>query len=125
VKNLISFFSLLLVAFQVIGQAPAHIDRKTKEFIITPNTKASYSIIGYQYPNLTTKKMICFSTNSNEVRESDNDCPLGAYFDTNHLKEGDMIFYLGAVGGFGKMNFIRGNGKKTVFYILKTSYTIK
>jgi hypothetical protein len=124
-KNIISLVLLLLIAFHVIGQAPAHVDKKSKEFIIAPNPKSDYSIFGYQFANTTTQIMICFSTNSDIVRANSVKCPLGAYFDTNHLKEGDMIFYLGSVGGFGKMNFIHGNGKKTVFYILKTGFVIK
>jgi hypothetical protein len=124
-KNFISFLLFVFFASHAIGQVPGHVDKKTKEFTIPPNPKADFSIIGYQYPNLTTKKMICFSSNSSLVRENDHDCPLGAYFDTNHLKEGDMIYYLGGVGSFGKMNFVQGNGKKTIFYITRTSYVIK
>jgi hypothetical protein len=124
-KNLLALLMLFPFAWTVGAQPPAHVDKKTKEFIIAPNSKNDFTIIGYQYPNNTTKKMICFSTNNSIVREDDAECALGAYFDTNHLKEGDMIYYLGPVGGFAKMNFVHGNGKKTIFYILKSSFVIK
>jgi hypothetical protein len=124
-KILISLILFLSVALPGICQPPAHVDKKSKEFIIPPNSKIEYNIIGYQFPNQGTKKMICFSTNSNMVRENDHECALGAYFDTNHLKEGDMIYYLGQVGSYAKMNFVQGNGKKTVFYILKSNLVIK
>jgi hypothetical protein len=124
-KIFVSLFIFLMIAFSGVCQPPAHVDKKSKEFIIPPNSKTEYTIIGYQFPNPDTKKMICFSTNSNMVRENDHECALGAYFDTNHLKEGDMIYYLGQVGSYAKMNFVQGNGKKTVFYILKSNLVIK
>jgi hypothetical protein len=124
-KKIVCLYLLFSIGVSGFAQPPAKVDKKTKEFIIPPNPKTDFSIIGYEYPNLTTKKMICFSTNSSEVREDDHDCPLGAYFDTNHLKEGDMIYYIGPVGTFAKMNFIHGNGKKTIFYIPKNSFVIK
>jgi hypothetical protein len=124
-KIIISLFVFLSVVLAGICQPPAHVDKKSKEFILPPNLKTEYNIIGYQFPNQGTKKMICFSSNSNMVRENDHECALGAYFDTNHLKEGDMIYYLGQVGSYAKMNFVQGNGKKTIFYILKSNLVIK
>jgi hypothetical protein len=124
-KNLFSFLIITAFSFHAAGQPPAHVDKKTKEFIIPPDSKTDFTIIGYQYPNNTTKKMICFSTNASVVSEDNAECVLGAYFDTNRLKEGDTIFYLGVAGSFAKMNFIHGNGKKTIFYIPKSSFVIK
>lgn len=124
-KIIISLFLFLTVTLSGSSQPVAHVDKKSKEFIIPSNSKIDFNIIGYQFPNQDTKKMICFSSNSNMVRENDHECALGAYFDTNHLKEGDMIYYLGQVGIYAKMNFVQGNGKKTVFYILKSNLVIK
>lgn len=124
-KNIIALFLCLSLFFYVAGQPPAHVDKKSKEFIITPNPKSDYTIIGYQFANTSTQTMICFSTNSDLVRANAVKCQLGSYFDTNHLKEGDMIYYLGPVGTFAKMNFVHGNGKKTIFYIAKSSFVIK
>lgn len=124
--KLLVYCALFLSAgFYCSAQPAARVDKKSKEFLVSGDTKAEYSIIGYQFPNMTTKKMICFSTSSSEVREYDHDCPLGAYFDTNHLKNGDAIYYLGMVGNFGKMNFIQGSGKKTLFYVSKSNFVIK
>jgi hypothetical protein len=110
-----------------IGQMKGQIDKKSKEFTINSNSdpKAEYKVFGYEYPNLSTRLMICFSSYTNDVTENVNKCPLGAYFDSGRMKEGDRIVYLGNVGSFGKMNFLSANGKKTVFYIPKTSFVIK
>ncbi len=40
------------------------------------------------------------------------------------MREGDKIIFLGMVGNFGKMNFIAGDGKKTVFYLPKSNFAI-
>jgi hypothetical protein len=115
----------LMSSTMAMGQSTGKVDKKTKEFFIVTNPKAEYRIFGYQFPNNTTKKMICFSTYSYDVRDNLNKCPLGSYFDTGSMKEGDKIVYLGLVGSFAKMNYISGSGKKTLFYMPKTSFVIK
>jgi hypothetical protein len=124
-NKILSLLLFLLSSSFAIGQNTGHVDKKTKEFFITSTPKAEYKIFGYQFPNITTKKMICFSTFSYDVRDNLNKCPLGSYFDTSFMKEGDRIIYLGMVGSFGKMNFITGSGKKTLIYIPKANFIIK
>jgi hypothetical protein len=122
----ITFLLFVLVIYSAaMSQAVGRIDKKTKEFYIPSGQKTEYRIFGYQFANISTQKMICFSTNNNDVRANMNNCPLGAYFDTNSLREGDKIVYLGPIGIFGKMNYISGNGKKTVFYMTKSAYSFK
>jgi hypothetical protein len=124
-NKVLSPILFLLVSTMAIGQSTGRVDKKTKEFFIVTNPKAEYRIFGYQFPNITTKKMICFSTYSYDVRDNLNKCPLGSYFDTSFMREGDKIVYLGIVGTFAKMNYISGSGKKTQFYIPKASFVIK
>jgi hypothetical protein len=119
----LSFF--LLVSNLADGQSPAYVDKKSKEFILAPNPKAEFEIVGYQYPNISTKRMICFSSNTNLVSDNLAKCPLGAYFDTGRMNEGASIIYLGKAGSFSKMNFVSGTGKKTIFYFPKGSFVIK
>jgi hypothetical protein len=121
------FFLLffLLVSILAVAQTPAYIDKKSKEFILTPGPKSEFELVGYEYPNITTKRMICFSSNTNLVNDNMAKCPLGAYFDTGRMKEGDRIVYLGKEGSFSKMSFISGTGKKTIFYFPKGSFVIK
>jgi hypothetical protein len=119
-------FVLLLISFAVTqAQTAGKVDKKTKEFFIPANTKVEFRIYGYQFPNESTKKMICFSSNRYDVAANIANCPLGSYFNTGLMKEGDRIVYLGKVGNYGRMNYISGSGKKTIFYMLKTGYTIK
>jgi|ERR1700681_4028654 len=123
--KILSILLLLIASTQAIGQTKGQVDKKSREFTVKPDPKAEYKIFGYQYPNISTKLMICFSSYRYDVTENMNKCPLGAYFDSGRMKEGDRIIYLGNVGSFGKMNYITGSGKKTVFYIPKTNFVLK
>lgn len=124
-RKIFLFILFLTTVTGAIGQVIGRVDKKTKEFYITANQKPDYSVFGYQYANNSTRKMICFSSHSTDVKDNYNGCPLGAYFDTGQMKAGDKIVYLAGVGSFGKMTFISGSGKKTIFYLPKSSFTIK
>jgi hypothetical protein len=122
-NKILSIILFLLVASGAIGQVIGRVDKKTKEFLVPADLTVEYTVFGYEFANNTTRKMICFSSNVNTVRGGT--CPLGSYFDTYKLKPGDKIFYLGPVGLFAKMNFVSGAGKKTLFYLPKSSFAIK
>jgi hypothetical protein len=126
-NKIILLLFALTISIHGNSQLKAQIDKKSKEFTINSNSdpKAEYKIFGYQFANSTTKLMICFSSYRYDVTENVNKCPLGAYFDSGRMKEGDRIVYLGNVGAFGKMNFISATGQKTIFYVSKTSFVIK
>lgn len=123
--KILAFILFLLVTSSAIGQVIGTVDKKTKEFSVAPGLKMEYRVFGYQYPNNTTPKMICFSSHDNDVRDNYSRCPLGSYFDTDKMNVGDKIFYLGGAASFGKMNFVSGSGKKTIFYLPKSSFAIK
>ena len=124
-NKILSFILLLLITSSAIGQVIGRVDKKTKEFSVAPDQKLDYTVLGYQYPNITTRKMICFSSNINTVQDNVSKCLLGAYFDTDKMKVGDKILYLGVAGSFAKMNFVSGSGKKILFYLPKSSFVIK
>jgi hypothetical protein len=123
-KLLLLIFWLLFVS-DTMGQAVGRVDKKTKEFRIAANLKSDYQIFGYEYANNSTRKMICFSSHMGDVKDNYNRCPLGSYFDTDKMKVTDKIIYIGPIGTFAKMNYISGTGKKTLFYIPKSSLTIQ
>lgn len=116
--------ALLFISALVSAQVTARVDKKTKEFTIS-DEKANYSIIGYQYPNPTTNHMICFSSSESMVREESAKCQLGAYFDTERMRVGDKILYLGVVGKFARMSYVAGKAKGVIFYVLRSSFVIK
>jgi hypothetical protein len=124
-NKILSFVLFLLVTSSAIGQVVGRVDKKTKEFSIAPDQKSNYTILGYQYPNATTRKMICFSSNVNTMQDNVSKCLLGSYFDTDKMKVGDKIYYLGVAGSFAKMNYVTGGGKKILFYLPKSSFAIK
>jgi hypothetical protein len=120
----LTLISLLLICSGVFGQVIGKVDKKTKVFFIPPDQSSNYLVFGYQFPNTTTRKMICFSSSADNLR-ANYECPLGCYFDTGKMNPGDKIQYLGPAGPYGKMSYISGSGKTTVFYLPKTSFTIK
>ena len=118
----------MLITSSVIGQVIGRVDKRTKEFTIPARLTVDYRVYGYQiaYADVSTRKMICFSSHEGDVRTNYSNCPLGSYYDTDKLKTGDKIIYLGVTGPFAKMNFISAyDGKKTVFYLQKNCFVIK
>ncbi|MEJ0082100.1 MAG: hypothetical protein WDM78_14420 [Puia sp.] len=81
-NKIILLLFLLINSLYGNSQLKAQIDKKSKELTINPGSdpKAEYKIFGYQYPNASTKMMICFSSYRYDVTENVNKCPLGAYF---------------------------------------------
>ena len=125
-NKLLSIILFLLITSSVIGQTVARVDKKTKELTVEPSQKQDYRVFRYQLPGANSQKMICFSSHETDVRDNYSKCPLGSYFDTDRMKQGDKIIYLGNYGTFGKMNYVSAStGKKTLFYLPKSSFVIK
>jgi hypothetical protein len=116
--------SLLLLSSGSFAQVIGKVDRKTKEFSIAAGQKVNYMVFGYQVASATAPKMICFAS-SEDVTRANQNLPLGAYFDTDRLRPGDRITFLGIAGTFGKMSFTTGAGKTVLFYLPRSSYVIK
>jgi hypothetical protein len=121
----LSFILFLLFASSAMGQVIGRVDKRTKEFYIVSDLKFDYRIFGYQFASEETPKMICFSSHAGDVAANYNNCPLGSYYDTGKMKPNDKIVYLGPYGRFGKMNYISGSGKKTIFFLAKSSFAVK
>jgi len=124
-KIALSICLSFLISLSSLAQPIGHVDKKTKEFYIHPDLKIDYQVFGYQVANNTSQKMICFSSHMGDVKDNYNRCPLGSYLDTGKMKPGDKILYLSNVGNFGKMVFVSGSGKRTIFYLPKSSFALK
>ena len=124
-KKMLAIILMLMLVSVADAQVIGRVDKKSKEFTVASNPKAEYRVFGFQYANNTTRKMICFSSRVADVKDNFNKCPLGSYFNTNEMKEGDRIVYIGGVGTFAMMNYISGSGKKTIFFLPKINFTIK
>jgi hypothetical protein len=60
------------------------------------------------------------------VREESGKCLLGSYFDTEKIKVGDKIIFLGNYGKvFYKMSYVSRAGAKMVFYMPTTGIVLK
>ncbi|HEV3411937.1 MAG TPA: hypothetical protein VG101_05630 [Puia sp.] len=123
-NKMLAISLLLLLSSGCFAQVVGTVDRKTKEFSIAAGQKIDYMVFGYRFANATTEKLICFASNENVERANQN-LPLGSYFDTDRLRPGDRIMFLGVAGKFGKMNFLTGGGKSIIFYLPRSSYAIK
>ena len=121
----LSVIMLLWIAPNLFGQIIGRVDKKSMEFYIQPDQKMEYQVFGYQYPNNTTQKLICFSSHIGDVKDNYCRCRLGSYFDTDKLKVGEKISYIGIAGKFGKMIHVSGSGKKTIFYLPKSCFVVK
>ena len=122
-NKMLAFALLLLISSGCFAQVIGRVDKKTKEFSIVSGQKVDFTVFGFQFANVTTQKLICFSSDQN-VERANNTLPLGSYFDTGRLPPGAKIMYMGMVGAFGKMSFITAGGKATVFYLPKANYAI-
>ena len=111
---------LLLCCFTVLAttaQTKAHINRKTKDFDLIASMRLDHKIFGYELPSVNSKKMILFSVFTKDVKGNPNKCPLGSYYQTLDLNEGDKIMYVSATADFVKLNYIDSVNKTTIFYI--------
>lgn len=113
------FLPALLLSMASFGQTKGYIDKKTKEFWLTANIRADHKIFGYSSPSVSSKKLILFSVFTSDVKDNPYQCPLGAYYQTSDLKNGDKIIYKAAAGKFYKMEFIPPTGASTYFYFEK------
>ncbi len=117
-KKLLVLVTILTLSI-TIGhtQTKAYVDKKTKEFYLTANIKQDHKIFGYALPDVKSKKLILFSVFTNDVKDNPYKLPLGAYYETSNLQEGDKIRFVSVAGEFVKLHFITKDKKITPFYI--------
>ena len=115
----ISFF--LLTATACYPQTKAYVDKKTKEFYLVANIRQDHKFFGYSAPDTHSKKLILFSIFTSDVKDNPHKMPLGAYYGTNDLKQGDTISFVSEVGGFVKLNYASPGKPSVPFYVKRTN----
>jgi hypothetical protein len=87
--------------------------------MLTANIRQDHKFFGYDSVSAKAKKLILFSVFTSDVKDNPNHCPLGAYYQTSDLKEGDKIVFVSLQSSFVKLNYIAADKKITTFYVLK------
>ncbi len=72
-------------------------------------------IYGYETADISSKKMICFSSFTVDVENNPHKCVLGAYYTTDDIS----IDYLVTEGDFVKLAFKEAGKSDVIFYIEK------
>lgn len=70
-------------------------------------------IYGYETADVTSKKMICFSSFTVDVDGNPHKCALGAYYTTDAID----IEYVATVGSFVQLKMITTGKADAIFYI--------
>jgi len=72
-------------------------------------------IFGYELPDVKSRKMICFSSYTQDVEGNPNKCPLGSHYDTSVLN----LKYIHSQGDFVKLKLLDGQEHTTLFIEIK------
>ena len=117
-KLVLALFLLLAARGAAQAQTKAYINRETKAFTLVANMREDHRIYGYSAASLRAKKLLLFSIFTSDVKGNPHHLPLGAYYDTHGLKEGDQIKFVsdGPVG-FVKLSFVSAGRGATPFYV--------
>lgn len=93
----------------------AVISKSDSSIFIGQDTYMDHRIFGYERPDINSKKLILFSSFTNDVEGNPFQCPLGAFYSSDLMDE--LIFkYLATEGQFVKAKLIH-NGAETIVYI--------
>ena len=104
------------IAVRSRAQTKGYADRSTKEFFLTGNIKYDDKIFGYTSPDTNSKKLILFSVFTNDVKDNPYKCPLGAYYETSNLKDGDKIEFVSVTKSFINLKYISSDKTIANFY---------
>jgi len=119
-KKSLVFITALLLSLHLFAQTKGYIDKDTKLFNVVSNIRQDHQMFGYAKPNVKSPKLICISVFTKDVKDNKYHCPLGAYYDTSGLPDGDNIYFVMLVNSFAKMKYVSAAKKETIFYIKKS-----
>lgn len=80
-----------------------------------------YRAFGYAKPDTLSKKMILISLFTSDVKGNPFDCPFGAFYDTDRMRNAtdSQLKYLDQNGNFVKAAILKNHQKQTTVYIEK------
>ena len=117
-KLVLALFLLLATRGAARAQTKAFINKETKSFMLVANMREDHQIYGYSSASLRSKKLLLFSIFTSDVKGNPHRLPLGAYYETSGLKEGDQInFVSDGPAGFVKLSFVSAGHGATPFYV--------
>lgn len=99
-----------------MSQTKGIVDTTTNDFSLHANIRLDHRMFGYEKPDTSSRKMICFSIFTSDIEGNPHGCLLGAYYETSGLKDGNKILYNKRVGKYSEMKFIDTESKVTLFY---------
>ncbi|SHH07016.1 hypothetical protein SAMN05443549_1158 [Flavobacterium fluvii] len=82
---------------------------------IVANMKRDHRIFGFEKPDLNSKRMILLSIFTNDVENNPFNCPYGAFYDTNKMKDIELKFKEN-IGNFAKTEVLDKNTKGIVYF---------
>jgi hypothetical protein len=126
-KKLFSKFKIIFISilFQVINannmvaQNKAYVDKESNKVYVDQSKNEDHKILGYQNPDIKSKKLICISSFTSDVDNNPENLLLGAYYSTDDLKEDNSIYFISLTGDFAKLKFVDSQNIETPFYIEK------
>jgi len=116
ILTLLIIIASLAVSAQEINKATIS---KTDSIIrLNAVMRLDHKIVGYEKPNVKSRKMIMLSIFTSDVKDNPHHCPYGAYYDTTHMN-GLSIKYLATQGNFIKAALLEDNQTKAIVYFEK------
>jgi len=116
ILTLLIIIASLAVSAQEINKATIS---KTDSIIrLNAVMRLDHKIVGYEKPNVKSRKMIMLSIFTSDVKDNPNHCPFGAYYDTTNMN-GLSIKYLATQGNFIKAALLEDNQTKAIVYFEK------
>jgi len=125
VKYLGIIAALVFAACAATAQTKGYVDKRTSVFGLTANMREDHRIFGYSRPDTTAQKLILFSIFTTDVKGNPYRCPLGSYYETSGLPDGDRIKAVSRKGRFVQLQYIPANAATppTTFYVLRRYVT--
>ncbi len=122
-KKIVTVFGAILFALLTnfcYSQNLPVVNKNDKSFSLYPSkfddTPLTY---GYKSPELTSEKIICFSSFTDDVENNPHKCLIGAYYSTYDLN----IEYITTENNFVKLKF-KEEGKQDIMFYVEKKYII-